>query len=180
MNIRDLMTKPVVTCRSTDMLDCPARLMWEFDCGVIPVVKEDGRMAGIVTDRDICMAAYTQGRTLHAIPVRDAMAKNVFSCHADDSFEAAESIMKDNQVRRLPVLDRDDRPIGVISLSDIARYAVSLSGKDSIDRELTRSLAAISQPRRPGIESAPKTPLAVTQQPALVGPRGPRPSRTAH
>lgn len=180
MHISELMSKPVVTCRSSDTLDVPARLMWEFDCGVIPVVKNDGRMAGIVTDRDICMAAYTQGKTLNAIPIRDAMASKVFSCHAEDSFGAAENVMKDNKVRRLPVLDRDDRPVGVISISDIARYAASLSGKDSIDRDLTRSLAAISQPRREGSELLPKAPLAVQQEPAFAGQRGSRPSRTAH
>jgi predicted transcriptional regulator len=101
----------------------------------------------MVTDRDICMAAYTRGEALDAIHVEDAMAKQVFSCHPDDPLEAAEQLMSDAQVRRIPIVDRGNRPVAVLSLNDIARHAASAQKNHGIDRELTRTLAAICQPR---------------------------------
>jgi CBS domain-containing protein len=77
MQIEDAMSHPPVTCPASSTLDQAARLMWEFDCGIIPIVNTDGRLAGVVTDRDICMAAYTQGRPLASIPITTAMARGV-------------------------------------------------------------------------------------------------------
>lgn len=147
MKIQEVMTSPAVTCRPEDTLNTAARLMWEHDCGAIPVVDEEGELVGMLTDRDTCMAAYTRGTVLSAIPVQDAMAKQVFSSEADDSLEMAERLMSEKQVRRLPVLDGDARVIGVVSLNDIARYAVSAGRGDGLERELTRTLAAICAPR---------------------------------
>jgi CBS domain-containing protein len=140
MRIQEIMSRPVVVCPLSDTLNGAARLMWEHDCGVVPVVKEDGRIAGILTDRDVCMAAYTQGKALFDIPVAEAMARRVFSCREDDSLETAALIMTDNQVRRLPVLDGQDRPVGLVSFSDIVRVHGS-------DQEVLRELAVITQPR---------------------------------
>jgi CBS domain-containing protein len=147
MHIKDLMSQPVVTCAATDHLDIPARLMWEYDCGVIPVVNDEGRLCGIVTDRDICMAAYTQGQPLPAIPVSTAMAAQVMSCHPDDTIEDAERLMRDAQIRRVPVIDAAGRPQGVLSLNDLAR-ATARGRKSSVDRELVTTIAAICEPRR--------------------------------
>ena len=77
MQIKDIMSHPVVSCPADSTLDQAARLMWEFDCGIVPVIGDDGRLVGVVTDRDICMAAYTQGKTLSAIPVGTAVAPQV-------------------------------------------------------------------------------------------------------
>jgi CBS domain-containing protein len=146
MHIKELMTHPAVTCSTGDHLDVPARLMWEYDCGLVPVVNDEGRLAGVVTDRDICMAAYTQGQPLHAIPVTTAMASKVLAGHADDAIEDAERLMRDAQIRRLPIVDEAGRPEGVLSLNDIAR-ATARTRKSSLDRELVATLAAICEPR---------------------------------
>jgi CBS domain-containing protein len=123
MRLRELMSHPVVSCSSGATLDHPARLMWEFDCGTIPVVDDDGRLVGMITDRDICMGSLMQGKPLHEIPVRSVMAHDLVSCHADDSVETAEHAMRDNRIRRIPVLDNDRRPLGIVSLNDLARLA---------------------------------------------------------
>ena len=146
MRVKELMSHPAVTCPETATLDQAARLMWEYDCGVVPVVTDDGKLAGVVTDRDICMAAYTQGTTLAAIPVTTAMARQVVASHADDDIESAEALMRDNQIRRVPVLDGDARVQGVVSMNDFARAAVRAK-KSAVDRELVRTMAAICQPR---------------------------------
>jgi CBS domain-containing protein len=147
MRIEQLMTQPALTCTTSDMLNAAAQLMWEYDCGVVPVVGEDGRLAGILTDRDICMAAYTRGQPLHEIPVSAAMSTQVFSCSPQESIEAAERLMSRMQVRRVPVVDRQNRPLGVLSLNDLTRHAASARARNGVDREIVDTLAAICRPR---------------------------------
>lgn len=146
MRTREIMTGPAITCGSDDTVGRAAQLMWEHDCGVIPVVDRGGRVVGMITDRDICMATFTQDKAPGHIPVSSVMSKQVHSCHAEDSIERAERLMKDRQVRRIPIVDDNDRPVGVLSLNDIARSAASLSG-DIMQRELTETLAAIGAHR---------------------------------
>lgn len=149
MQIRDIMSSPAVTCRADDLLDVAAQLMWDHDCGAIPVTDETGKIIGMITDRDICMATYTRGHALKNIRVTDAMAKQVFACRADDSIDAAERMMSAKQIRRIPVVDRDNRAVGFLSLSDLARSADSRK-KEPADREIVKTLSAICQPRLPG------------------------------
>jgi CBS domain-containing protein len=165
MQIKEIMSHPAVTCPATSTLDQVARLMWEFDCGIIPVVNDDGRLEGVVTDRDICMAAYTQGRALPAIAVTTAMARKTVAVHADDTVDQAEELMRASQVRRLPVLDEDGRPAGLVSLNDLARLAAR-ARKSGVDRELVQTLAAVCQPRALG---TPIGQRASVTRPALVG-----------
>ncbi|HEX2678778.1 MAG TPA: CBS domain-containing protein [Polyangiales bacterium] len=143
------MNKPVVTCQPSDGLDKAAGLMWDYDCGVLPVTNEDGTLVGMITDRDICMATYTRGLAPREIPVRDAMSRQVFACRTGDSIEAAESLMRDKQVRRVPVLNGSNEPVGMLSLNDVARYATSSRKKNGAERALVETLSAISQPRPP-------------------------------
>jgi CBS domain-containing protein len=146
MQIKDIMSRPIVTAPVKSTLDSVARLMWEYDCGIVPIVADDGRLAGVITDRDICMAAYTQGQLLAAIPVESAMAREVVACHSGDTIESAEVLMRDSQIRRLPVLDHQNHPIGIVSMNDIARFAARQK-KSGVDRELVRTLASICEPR---------------------------------
>jgi len=94
--------------------------MWEEDCGCVPVVDRNSKLVGILTDRDICMAAYTQGMTLHALRVESAMAPKVISCNAEDELVEAEKLMRQHKIRRLAVMDNGNLA-GILSLSDIAR-----------------------------------------------------------
>jgi CBS domain-containing protein len=146
MRIRDLMSQPVVTCPSECTADVPARLMWEFDCGVIPLVDQEGRVTGIVTDRDLCMAALMQGKPLYEIACDSVMTRDVICCSPEESIEAAELQMRDGRVRRVPVVDEDGHPVGLVSMNDLARLA-SGTKRSVVDRELVRTLAAVSQPR---------------------------------
>jgi len=122
MSIGDIMNCPAIVCRPGDTREDAARLMWECDYGVIPVVDNDNRIVGIVTDRDITMSAYTKGRSLNWLRVAQAMTVEVYSCREDDSIKSVERLMRDRQVRRLPVLDKKGRPVGVVSLGDVARF----------------------------------------------------------
>ena len=118
MKVEQVMTRNVMVCTDADTLNRAAQLMWDYDCGSIPVISANGRgeLVGVVTDRDLAMAAYTQGKPLYAIPVTTAMAHKVIACHVQDGISQAEALMRENRVRRLPVLD--SRPLGRDALAE--------------------------------------------------------------
>lgn len=123
MRANELMSSDVHTCLSTDSLNHAAELMWNHDCGCVPVVDTSGRAIGMLTDRDICMAAYTQGRPLSEIMAATAASQSVFGVRAEDPISEVERVMRVHQVRRVPVLDFAGRPVGIISMNDLARNA---------------------------------------------------------
>jgi CBS domain-containing protein len=150
MRAQDLMSHPAVTCHVNDPLTVAASLMWEHDCGALPVVRDGGELAGMITDRDICMAAFTQGRRLDEILVNTAMANHVISAHPDESLDEIEDQMAAHQVRRLPVVDGDGKPIGILSINDLA---IESSQPDTRmmngPSKVVRTLAAIGRSRAP-------------------------------
>ena len=151
MKVKDVMTTNVSTCFMSDSLAKAAQLMWDHDCGCVPVLNEHGRVVGMLTDRDICMAVFFQGTPLDQIRISGVMSKQLFVCTSDDDLAAAEKIMSDKKVRRLPVLDKQGRLVGLLSLSDIARRAdqeyVERLGKRAVtDSEVARLTAAVSRP----------------------------------
>ena len=145
VKVRALMSQDVRTCRPSDSLHFAARLMWDHDCGCVPVVDQNV-VVGMLTDRDICMAAYTQGRSLPELTACGAMSKHVYSCHPDDLLSAAEQIMATHRVRRLPVIEKDGRLVGILSLSDLAREATPMSrqnGRGVTRADIGKTLIAI-------------------------------------
>jgi CBS domain-containing protein len=149
MKVEDLMTTDVGACRPFDSVDRSAKIMWERDCGVVPVVDQEGRVIAMLTDRDICIAALTQGRALGEIHVSSAMSRRLWSCRPKDDLKEAEKVMRVHQVRRLPVVDAEGRLVGLLSISDLARVAVSTKGakKNAVAAsEVGQTLGAISSP----------------------------------
>jgi signal-transduction protein with cAMP-binding, CBS, and nucleotidyltransferase domain len=120
--------------------------MWEFDCGIVLVVNDDGRLAGVVTDRDICLAAYMHRKPLHLIPLAKTMVKQAISVHPQDDVHVAEHLMRDNRIRRLPVIDDGGHPAGVISVDDLVHLAAR-DTRTPVDREFVGTLAAVMAPR---------------------------------
>jgi CBS domain-containing protein len=148
MKVSKLMTTPLHACRSSDFLDAAARLMWDHDLGAVPVIDDKGRLVGIVTDRDIAMAAYLCGDPLRSIHVLTTMSPHVIACLPDDEVSAVASKMSANQIRRMPVIDEHGRPIGMVSLNDLARAV----GRNAVTTtEVASTLAAVSAPRRGSI-----------------------------
>lgn len=150
MNVSDLMTRAVQSCSANDNLQTAARIMWEADCGAVPVVAADMRVIGMITDRDICMAAYTQGQPLWNIPVSSAMADQIHVVREADSLDLVETLMRNVRVRRAPVVDADGRLKGIVSMNDLARHARRSSSRkaDGLSGDsIVQTLAAISEPR---------------------------------
>ena len=118
MDVGDFMHRGVHSCREGASLAEVARTMGDCNCGFLPVVDADGRVVGVVTDRDVCLAI-----GLGDVSLSGASTKEAFTVRANDCLTHAQDLMRLNRVRRLPVVDSTGRPIGVLSLSDLARAA---------------------------------------------------------
>ena len=151
MNVAEVMSRDVKVCRPEDSLNEAARMMWDGDFGSIPVVDEKKRVLGVVTDRDICMCAYIQGGCLGSLPVSAAMSHGVHTCQATDTLASAVGAMQEHQVRRLPVVDGDQRIVGVLSINDVARETERQKGngrrRDLSPEHFTQVMAMICEPR---------------------------------
>ncbi len=150
MNASEVMTTAVQSCRADDSLQRAMQIMWDHDCGVVPVVDRDNRVIGMITDRDVAVAAYTQGRALWEIPVSTAMAKKVHGVEPTDSLEMVEELMRRVHVRRVTVLDGLGTLKGIISLNDLARHASRGPGRKGNGLRadgIAQTLAAVCEPR---------------------------------
>ena len=118
MRVSEAMTRDVRVCHPRQSISEAARLMAELDCGVLPVGEQD-RLVGMITDRDIAIRAVAQDKSPNT-PVRDAMSPEVKYCFDDQNVEQVAKNMGELRVRRLPVLNREKRLVGILSLGDLA------------------------------------------------------------
>jgi CBS domain-containing protein len=143
------MSHDVGYCRPDDTLDRAARLMWDRDCGCVPVCTGNGaaRVVGMLTDRDICMAALFTGKPLGELRAYEAMSRDVRACMPRDRAAHVERAMRERQVRRVPVVDDEGSLIGIVSLADIARASGAPRNAPGVsDAEIAGTLAAICRP----------------------------------
>jgi CBS domain-containing protein len=139
------MSAPAHSCRTDTDLAAVARIMWESDCGVVPVTDESGRIIGVVTDRDICIASATRRMLPEQLRAEDVMTKSVATCGPDDGISELLATMKERKVRRVPIVDAEGRLQGIVSMNDIVLAA------DGIRRptagQIVETLAAICEHR---------------------------------
>lgn len=150
MRVEHLMTKQVKSCSPSDTLERAAQLMWDGDCGCVPVCAGNGvnRVVGVITDRDVCMSALFQGKPLRELAVSEAMAKQLLACKASDSLANVEKTMREARIRRLPVVDDQGALIGIIGLADLAREAArerTAAKQEVTESEVGDTLAAICE-----------------------------------
>lgn len=131
MQIHHIMTRDVRTCALETSLTEVARLMRAGCCGAIPVLDPDGRIAGVVTDRDIGMAIVNSARKPINIAACEIMSRHVHACAPDDEVRTALAMMKQFRVRRLPVVGPDARLAGIVSMDDIILRALAPDAPDS-------------------------------------------------
>ncbi|HEX5050248.1 MAG TPA: CBS domain-containing protein [Planctomycetota bacterium] len=122
MRVAERMTEHLISCAAADSLATAARLLLDEDCDCVPVVDHGGRVRGMLTDRDICMAAFKTGRSLAELRVRDAMAKDVASTRPSASLAAAVMVMRSRGICQLPVLDAQNRMIGLLRCNDLLSW----------------------------------------------------------
>lgn len=142
LRVQDVMTPNVRSCSPDTTLSVAAAIMWEGDCGVLPVV-ENGKLAGIITDRDICIALGTQDRLPHTVPVRDAETTAVMTCNPEDELGHALQIMRHHKVRRVPVVDAEQHLRGIVSLNDIVLRADGAHSNELSYDEVMKTMKAV-------------------------------------
>jgi CBS domain-containing protein len=131
MQIRELMTPDVEVIRPDDTLRTAAKMMADYDVGALPVGEND-RLVGIITDRDITVRGVAQSRDPEKTTARDAMSGRVLYCFEDEDTSEVARKMGDWQVRRLPVLNRDKRLVGIVSLGDLAIGGAKQEGEEAL------------------------------------------------
>lgn len=123
MKVKEIMTPDPKAIWLTESLADAAKTMWENDCGAVPIIKEGRKVIGMLTDRDICMAAAMRERDPSAISVEEVMSRTVYAAEAEEDIEQALQTMRQHKVRRLPVLNLEGELQGILSMNDIVLKA---------------------------------------------------------
>ena len=150
MKVQDCMTSPAHSCSPDASLVTAARIMWDYKVGSLPVLDSAGHPVGMITDRDICMAAARKGRFAGDISVRETMSANPFTIRASDELDKALDTMAARQIRRLPVVNEEDRLVGIVSINDAAAAAEKgwrdFQGRPEVFQHIVATLRRIATP----------------------------------
>ncbi len=174
MNVQEVMTSDVQSCGPDTNLASAAKLMWDADCGVLPVVNGSGQVLSMITDRDICMACATKNKAPSELTVFDAVSGKTYRCKMSDDVQTVMDIMKREQVRRLPVVDEEGVLQGMVSMYDFIlpagkaqpRKAPAVSDEDVV--RTMKAISALPSPRGNLIRFvASLSPDMVEDQPTL-------------
>ena len=154
MKVKEVMIATPYYCQTETNLGSATELMWNADCGFLPVQTPDGKVIGVITDRDICIALGTRRRLAGDIAVGEVMSGKLYSCTPDDDIHLALQTMKEGKVRRLPVNSQNGSLVGVISMDDILLRTEPMSlGREpelSSD-EVVRAYRAITRRQVPQV-----------------------------
>lgn len=123
MKVQEVMSSPAHSCTADTSLAAAAIVMRDYKCGALPVLDEQGRPIGILTDRDICMATAREKRFPAAITVHEVMTPRPLTCFPQTGLAEVVDLMAEHRVRRLPVVDLEGKLVGIVSLSDVAAVA---------------------------------------------------------
>lgn len=150
MKVNEVMTPNAHAIWLTESLADAAKLMWEYDCGVLPIIKDGMKVVGLITDRDVCMGVAMRDTNPSAISVEEVMTGQVYAVNPDDNIEQALQVMQQHQIRRLPVINSEGELEGILSLNDIV-----LNVKDAIEYEdVVKTYQAICQHPVPAAATA--------------------------
>lgn len=153
MQVTQIMTTNVATCPPDTNLAVVSKLMWDRDCGFVPVIDAAGKVAGVITDRDICIASATRRKLPEQITAAQAMrGQPIHTSQPDDTVEKALATMKQFQVRRLPVIAADGTLKGIVSMNDIVLASQQKEGPAAAD--IVSTLAAICAHRPAKVAAA--------------------------
>lgn len=145
MKVRDIMTKTAFSCRSGMSLAEAGALMWEHDCGLLPLLNDAGKVTGVITDRDVCIAVSTKDRLPSQIQIGEVARPSAIVCSPDDDIHSALKTMSKERIRRLPVVNTDGNLVGVLSMNDIVLQAERGDGRrpEVSFEEVVRTFQAI-------------------------------------
>jgi len=156
MKVRDVMTGPAICCGAGTNVGSAVQLMWENNCGLLPVVGADGKLIGVVSDRDICIAMGTRSRVAGDLTVGEIATKKIFTCVPEDEIHEALQTIANNHVRRLPVVDDQGALHGVLSIDDVVRHGDLNKWEGSCElssEEIIRSLKKLYAQKSPVVHT---------------------------
>jgi CBS domain-containing protein len=122
MRCQDIMKRPVVCCKESEVVQAAALKMRDANIGFLPVCGDAGRVIGIITDRDIVLRVCAEGLDVQKSPIAEVMTRQVISCRPGDDVRYVEGLMAREHKSRVLIVDEMGKPAGVVSLSDIARH----------------------------------------------------------
>jgi len=159
MKVKDAMMRTTATCQADTNLGAAVEIMWNRNCGILPVVDAEKRVIGVITDRDICIALGTRNRLPGEIFVNEVAQSNVYSCKAEDDLRGALQTMADAKVRRLPVVNEGGNLEGILSMDDIVFHAETGRGSRLSTEAIVNTLKTVYSPELPQVVA--KTSAAV-------------------
>ncbi len=148
VRVKDLMTREARGVLPETSVREASLLLRKLDCGILPVLAE-GRVAAVITDRDLCLALGERDCRPSELPVGDVMSRSLWACREEDDVAVALDTMRARRVRRLPVLDAEGALVGIVSLNDVFRRAEPGGEGRISDAEAVRTLQAIGEHRYP-------------------------------
>lgn len=122
MKVKDVMRQPAISCSADTNIGAAVEILWKHNFGLLPIAGRDGKLQGVVTDRDICIATGTRNRLPGEIAVGEIASKPAVTCQAEDEIHEALLTMAEKQVRRLPVVNGEGALVGVLSMDDIITH----------------------------------------------------------
>ena len=146
MKITELMHTQLQTCRPEETLAEAAAKMLKFDLGALPVVTPENKLLGMITDRDICMCGLIEGRPMKELPVSLATSSPAWACEVGDTLNEVHAAMQTHKIHRVPVVDEEQRLVGIVGLGDIVR-ATNAKQRGTSPHALVQTLTAIRAPR---------------------------------
>ncbi|MGD8566833.1 MAG: CBS domain-containing protein [Gammaproteobacteria bacterium] len=142
MNVSDIMSKDVGTCSADSDLESVAKIMWDKNCGSIPVLDSSNNLVGIITDRDIAMGCALNHKAEWELKTNDILNnRSLFTCRSDEDIKNALQLMSDHHIRRLPVIDSNGQLQGVLSIDDI----ISLAQEDNSELSFRDTMNTLKQ-----------------------------------
>ena len=150
MRVKHAMTKDPSCCLPSDKAPKAASIMRNEDTGIVPVIdnEQSQRVVGVVTDRDLCMNIVAEGRDPNSVSVEACMTTVVVTCSPNDSIEKITELMKQNQIRRVPVVDDQGRLQGIVSMADlVGRGEIKVTEAHDTLKQVSAPAAEPSKPR---------------------------------
>ena len=141
MKVKDVMMGTPYYCQLDTNLGSATELMWIGNCGFLPVMGDDGKIVGVITDRDLCCSLMADGLDPNTTTIEKFMTLNPVTCREEEDVESCERLMQEHQIRRIPVVNAEDSVIGIVAQADLAL-------KDKSER-VSKTVAEISKPADP-------------------------------
>ena len=168
MKVKDAMKTDVGACSTEDSLMKTADVMRLRDCGVVPILDDEKTVVGMLTDRDVCLAIVARNRKASDVKTKDLLKNKAITCLADDDIESALRKMRKYQIKRLAVVDKDNKLVGMLTTSDVL---LSVRKDKSLKKKIYATIKAIAKPRPIVLREIPENnAVTVEEMLAVVRP----------